>query len=141
MTSVLVVLGYLLGSIPEAWLLTELVAHRDLRTLGSGNVGVMNTAISVHRWAGLLVFIAELAKGVLAVVVPRALDGSEQAVGLTVLATIAGTRYPIWLRGHGGRGNSSAVAALALISWPTLLVMLGVNLLVRFLMRSSFLAM
>lgn len=35
--------GYFLGSIPEAWLITELVAHTDLRTLGSGNVGVMNT--------------------------------------------------------------------------------------------------
>lgn len=138
---ILVIAGYLLGSIPVAWLITELVAHKDLRKLGSGNVGVMNTAISVHRWTGLIVFAAELAKGVLAVVIPRALDGSEIAVGATVLATIVGTRYPIWLRGKGGRGNSSAVAALALISPPTLVVMLAVNLAARFLMRSSFLAM
>jgi acyl phosphate:glycerol-3-phosphate acyltransferase len=133
--------GYLLGSIPVAWLVTRIVSGRDLRELGSGNVGVMNTAISVHRWAGLLVFLAEAAKGALAVTAGYLLDGGALAIGVTVLAAIAGTRWPIWLRGHGGRGNTEAIAALALVSWPTLLCLLGVYLLARRLTRSSFLAM
>jgi glycerol-3-phosphate acyltransferase PlsY len=137
----LIVTGYLLGSIPVAWLLTRLVAHQDLRTLGSGNVGVMNTALSVHRWTALLVFLAELAKGISAVALARYMGGDEVAVDLTVLATIVGTRWPIWLRGHGGRGNSAAVAALLLISWLTVVAMLAVNLLAHFLTHSSFLAM
>jgi glycerol-3-phosphate acyltransferase PlsY len=44
--------GYLLGSIPIAWIVAKLVTGKDLRTLGSGNVGVMNVALSVTRWAG-----------------------------------------------------------------------------------------
>jgi glycerol-3-phosphate acyltransferase PlsY len=101
----------------------------------------MNTALSVHRWAGLLVFAAELGKGALAVVAARAFDGGEMAVGMTALATVIGTRYPIWLRGQGGRGNSAALAALALISALTLAIMAAAYLLARFLMGSNFLAM
>jgi glycerol-3-phosphate acyltransferase PlsY len=138
---VLVLVGYLLGSIPVAWLVTKLHHDQDLRLLGSGNVGVMNTALSVHRWAGLLVFLAELSKGVIAVVGARYLGGDDVAVGLTVLATIAGTRYPLWLRGHGGRGNSTAVAALALLSWQTLIIVLAIYLVADLLLRSNFLAM
>jgi glycerol-3-phosphate acyltransferase PlsY len=137
----LMVAGYLLGSIPVAWLVTKLVTGQDIRHLGSGNEGVMNTALSVHRWAGLLVFVAELGKGALAVILPRGLQGGEVAVGLTALATIVGTRYPLWLRGHGGRGNTAGIAALALISAPTLVIMVAAYLLSRVLMHSNFLAM
>lgn len=133
--------GYLLGSIPVAWLVTKLVTGQDIRLMGSGNEGVMNTALSVHRWAGLLVFVAELGKGALAVVLARGLEGSEAAVGLTALAAIVGTRYPIWLRGQGGRGNTAGLAALAMISAITLVIMVVVYLLARVVMRSSFLAM
>jgi glycerol-3-phosphate acyltransferase PlsY len=135
------VAGYLLGSIPVAWLVTKLVTGQDIRHLGSGNEGVMNTALSVHRWAGLLVFVAELGKGALAVILARGLQGGEIAVGLTALATIVGTRYPVWLRGQGGRGNTAGIAALALISAPTLVIMVVAYLLSRVLMHSNFLAM
>ena len=133
----LVLGGYLLGSIPVAWLIGELSTGKDLRQLGSGNVGVMNTAISVHRWAGLLVFIAEILKGALAVSAAYLLDGSAPAIGLTVLAAIVGTRWPIWLGWHGGRGNTAAIAALALISWPTLLILLVIFLLAQRLSHSN----
>ena len=136
----LVLGGYLLGSIPVAWLVTRIVSGHDLRQMGSGNVGVMNTALSVHRWAGLLVFLAEIAKGVLAVSVSRAWEGSEVAVGLTVLATIIGTRWPIWLRGAGGRGNTAAMAALAYLNWIALAVMLALWFAARLLTRSNFVA-
>lgn len=141
MTLILIVAGYLLGSVPVAWLVTKLVTGKDLERLGSGNVGVMNTALSVHRWAGLVVFAAEFGKGALAVLAARSVDPSELAVGLTGLATIVGTRYPVWLRGHGGRGNSAGIAALAMISAPTLVIMAAAYLLARVLLHSNFLAM
>ncbi len=52
MLLVSIVAGYLLGSIPVAWLVARTVTGYDLRRVGSGNVGVLNTAISVARWAG-----------------------------------------------------------------------------------------
>lgn len=138
MLVVLIAAGYLLGSIPVAWLVARLVTGQDLRRVGSGNVGVMNVALSVARWAGLLVFLAEAAKGALAVALARSLGGGEIGVGLGVLATVAGTRWSIWLRGAGGRGNTAGMAALLVISWLTLAGVLALWLLVRLLTRSSF---
>ncbi|MGH2621953.1 MAG: glycerol-3-phosphate acyltransferase [Anaerolineales bacterium] len=130
--------GYLLGSVPIAWLVTRLATGKDLRSLGSGNVGVMNVALSVTRWAGLLVFLAEAAKGLLAVVLARTVSDSPLAIGVTVLATVIGTRWMVWLGFAGGRGNSAGLAAMALLSWQTLLVGIGIWAFVRLITRSSF---
>ena len=134
------VAGYLWGSIPEAWLMTKLITGRDLRQIGSGNVGVMNTALSVHRWAGLLVFVAEILKGALAAFAARVWDGSEPVIGVAVLATIVGTRWPVWLHWQGGRGNTAAMAALAVLSLPALLLDLLIWFAARLLTRSNFVA-
>jgi glycerol-3-phosphate acyltransferase PlsY len=69
--------AYLLGSIPVAWLLARWLTGHDLRRMGSGNVGVMNSALSVARWAGLLVFLTEIAKGLLAVTLPYRWGATE----------------------------------------------------------------
>ncbi len=97
-----VVIAYLLGSIPIAWLLTKWVTGQDLRRLGSGNVGVMNTALSASRWAGVVAFVCEAAKGFLAVTIPRSLHQGEIIVSLIVIAVVVGTRWPIWLGFKGG---------------------------------------
>jgi len=147
----LAIAGYLLGSIPLAWIAARLVTGKDLRTLGSGNVGVMNVALSVTRWAGLLVFLGEIFKGVLAVYMavqlagcgsPQAtLSGSlecQLAIGVTVLATVIGTRWMIWLRFAGGRGNSAGLGAMLVLSWQTLVIGLSIWALIRVLSKSSF---
>lgn len=134
----LAVTGYLLGSMPIAWIVTRLVTGKDLRRLGSGNVGVMNVAFSVTRWAGLLVFLGEAAKGVLAVALARRVLDTELAVGATVLAAVIGTRWMIWLGFAGGRGNTAGLAAILMLSWPTLLLGFGLWGAVRLIGRSSF---
>lgn len=136
-----ILLGYLLGSIPVAWLLTKLATGQDLRQLGSGNVGVLNTALSVHRWTAALVFLLEALKGALAVLVPRSLGANELVVGATVIAAFTGTRWTIWLGGHGGRGNTLGAAALAVYSPLSLLILVVFYLAVRFLTHNNFLAM
>ena len=130
--------GYLLGSIPLAWIVTRLATGKDLRSLGSGNVGVMNVALNVTRWAGLIVFLGEAAKGLLAVLLARRVSDTPLAIGITVLATVIGTRWMVWLGFAGGRGNTAGLAAMALLSWQTLLIGIGVWALVRLVSRSSF---
>lgn len=134
----LVVAGYLLGSVPIAWIVARLVSGKDLRQLGSGNVGVMNVALSVTRWAGLLVFLGEAGKGLLAVSLAQRTLGSELAIGLTVLATVVGTRWMIWLRFAGGRGNTAGLAAILRLSWQTLVLGFGLWGMTRLISRSSF---
>lgn len=140
MIALLIAVCYLIGSIPVAWLVARLVTGADLRQMGSGNIGVMNTALSVARWAGLLVFLAEAAKGATAVGLARAWGGDQVAMGLAVLAAVAGTRWSIWVRGAGGRGNTAGVTAILLLSWQTVVAGLVLWCLVRVLTRRSFVA-
>jgi glycerol-3-phosphate acyltransferase PlsY len=136
----LIVVSYFIGSIPVAWIVAKVVTGQDLRQMGSGNVGVMNVGISVARWAGVLVFLAEAAKALLAITVARSWVGGDAATGLAVLTTFAGTRWPIWLRGAGGRGNTVAATALLTISWVCALCIGALWLLVRLVTHSSFVA-
>jgi glycerol-3-phosphate acyltransferase PlsY len=108
--------------------------------MGSGNVGVMNTALSVARWAGFLVFVAEACKGITALLLAQHLQGTDVAVALTVLAAVAGTRWSVWLRGAGGRGNTAGLAAIILLSWPTAVSWLVVWCLARLITKRSFFA-
>ena len=132
--------AYLIGSIPVAWLLARWITGSDLRQLGSGNVGVMNTALSVTRWAGLLVFMAEISKGVLVISIARFLGATDLLTCVTIVAVVVGTRWPIWLKFKGGRGNSAGMAACFLISYQSLLVVLACWVLARLAVRRSFLA-
>lgn len=145
----LAIAGYLLGSIPLAWIVAKLVTGKDLRMLGSGNVGVMNVALSVSRWAGLLVFLGEGVKGIIAVYLASAVCGytgaplplpvsCQIAIGVTVLATVIGTRWMVWLRFAGGRGNTAGLGAMLVLSWQTLVIGFAVWVLVRLVSKSSF---
>lgn len=140
MLAALALTSYLIGSIPAAWLVTKAATGRDLRRLGSGNVGVMNAALSVGRWAGLIVFAAEAAKGFAAVALARRCGGTDAQLGLAALSVVAGTRWPIWLRGAGGRGNTAGAAALSLISLPALAAFGAIWLASRLAIGSHFAA-
>jgi acyl phosphate:glycerol-3-phosphate acyltransferase len=130
--------AYLLGSFPTAWLITKIKTGKDLRQLGSGNVGVMNTAISVSRSAGLFVFLAEISKGVLAALLPQLANASEEILYGGVLALVVGARWPIWLRFKGGRGNTAGLSAVGLISPAALLAAASCWVLARLLLHNSF---
>ncbi len=106
--------------------------------MGSGNVGVMNVALSATRWAGLIVFLGEAAKGLVAVGLARSVEDTPLAIGITVLATVIGTRWMVWLGFAGGRGNTAGLAAMLLLSWQTLLIGFGFWALLRLITRSSF---
>lgn len=140
MNILLITTGYLIGSIPFAWIITRLITGNDLRNLGSGNVGVMNTALSTARWAGLLVFLLEGAKGGMAVLLSRVNSADDITLILTVLAVVIGTRWSIWLGGCGGRGNTAGMTALILISWQTFIALVAVWVMVRMISNRSFIA-
>lgn len=129
---------YLLGSIPVAWLIGKLAGRGDIRRWGSGNAGVMNVALNVARWAGIIVLLAEAAKGALTVYLAQRWGLSEWMVSLAVIAAVAGTRWSIWIRGSGGRGNTLGVAALLVLAWPAVVIGIVVWIAARLLTRSSF---
>jgi len=140
MVVLLAITGYLIGSVPIAWIITKLVKGEDLRQLGSGNIGVMNVGLSVARWAGVLVFLSEAIKGIIAVHLARELAGDQLSICLTVLATVAGTRWPVWLRFKGGRGNTTGGSAILILSWHSVIVGALIWIIARMVTKGSFYA-
>ncbi|MFQ6091118.1 MAG: glycerol-3-phosphate 1-O-acyltransferase PlsY [bacterium] len=122
-----ILLCYLVGSFPTAYLVVKKWAHKDVTQLGSGNIGTMN----VHRATEskpltLLVLVADMAKGAVAIVLARTLLSSWPAGPiLTGAAAVLGHNYSAYMGLKGGRGLATAAGALIVYSPLLLLLWLG----------------
>ena len=102
-----IVLAYLLGSIPSAYLLLKLTKGQDIRTLGTGNVGALNMYQQMGLAAGVAVMLADVGKGVLAVHLPSLMGAPDGARYFSAIAVVAGHTWPIFLRLNGGKGAAT----------------------------------
>jgi acyl phosphate:glycerol-3-phosphate acyltransferase len=102
--------GYLVGSIPTAYLLVKIRSGIDIRKTGSGNVGAFNSFdVTGSKGTGVLVGVLDAIKGfVPAFIASFILNGSQWLQAAIFFATLVGHIYPVWLRFHGGRGLASA---------------------------------
>ena len=118
--AVLLIISYLLGSVPMGLLLTKFAGKGDLRKVGSGNIGATN----VMRVGGLrmaaLTWLLDMAKVVAAVLLGRAFVDVGFGAWCGFIA-IVGHCFPIWLRFHGGKGVSGRFGLLLAISPLTFL--------------------
>ncbi len=114
-----ILVGYLIGSIPSAYLAVRFTARRDIRFEGSGNVGALNSyEVTRKKWIGAAVLLADAAKGAGAVVVTSQLISPEYSYqGAAGLAAIFGHNFNVWLRFHGGRGLATALGVMLLLGW------------------------
>lgn len=115
-----VVSGYLIGSIPTAFLLLRFLSDRDIRRLGSGNVGAMNAfEVSGSPLLGSVVLVLDILKGSLAVGALYAMTGGSESVCILSggIAAVVGHNYPVWLSFHGGRGLSTSAGVMLVLGW------------------------
>jgi glycerol-3-phosphate acyltransferase PlsY len=107
--------AYFLGGIPFAYIITRLLSRSDIRSLGDGNVGAKNTFHSVGPVAGVIVGVADVAKGMLAVVLARTLTGSEEVALASALSVVMGHDFSPFLRFQGGQGMAAMMGAFYLL--------------------------
>jgi glycerol-3-phosphate acyltransferase PlsY len=120
-----VTLGYFVGSIPFAYLLSR---HQgiDLRRAGSGNVGASNVLRTTGVRAAVLAMVLDGIKGTLAVAMAQLLSVGLVATVAAAFASVVGHVYPIWLRFRGGKGVATAAGAFALLAPEALGIAAGV---------------
>ena len=119
----LVLVGYLLGSIPTAYIFGKRVLGKDIRKLGDLNMGARNAYFEIGHKAGIFIFFVDFAKGLIAILIPRLLNASQPVVLFTGVAAVAGHNWPFFLHFRGGRGESTAIGVLAgLIPIPMLIM-------------------
>jgi glycerol-3-phosphate acyltransferase PlsY len=130
------VIGYLLGSIPSAYLIGRLVKGVDIRKVGGGNVGTVNTMREIGTLPGLGVFLADMAKGALAVLIAQWLGLHLYWVFAVGLMAVVGHNWPVWLKFKGGQGLATTMGVLAVFSPIPFAICFGV-LLIALLFTSN----
>ena len=123
-----IIISYLLGSIPFGLIVAKFVKKTDLRKVGSGNIGATNVMrVGGLRLAGL-VWLLDMAKAIVAVLIGRYVGGETLAVWCGFVAII-GHCFPIWLKFHGGKGVSCLFGVLLAIN-PVLFIICGIEWLI-----------
>ncbi len=108
-----IVLGYLLGSIPTAYLATRVASGKDVRRLGGGNVGGLNVYREVGFLPAAAVGIVDVCKGAAAVAIAYwLLDVSLPFVLAAAVASVVGHNWMVWLKFSGGKGMGAAIGSL-----------------------------
>lgn len=115
----IVVGGYLLGSIPFGMIATRLGGAGDIRKIGSGNIGATNVLRSGRKDLAAITLIGDAGKGVVAVLLARWLtNDNAAAVALAGGAAFVGHLFPVWLKFNGGKGVATFYGVLLTAAWP-----------------------
>ncbi|WP_270171610.1 glycerol-3-phosphate 1-O-acyltransferase PlsY [Paenibacillus sp. SYP-B4298] len=113
-----VIISYLLGSIAFSIVIARLVKGIDIRQHGSGNAGATNTLRILGKGPALLVFLLDVAKGVLAVFIGSWLsDGNMTVMTLSGLAAIVGHNWPVFFGFKGGKGIATTVGVMVTLAF------------------------
>lgn len=120
---ILVLIGYLIGSIPSSYLSMRLFTGKDIRTIGTGNATV--TAVLMHggKRPALVAFLAEITKGGICILIAYLTVGELWAYFVILVAAVFGCSWSIWLRGGGGQGMTIGMSGLVLINVLAVLIM------------------
>lgn len=128
------VIGYLLGSVSVAVLLSKGVFHMDVRKEGSGNAGATNVARVLGMKAGLLTLLGDTAKTSLAALVGWLLLG-RTGLALGTMACLIGHCWPVFFDFRGGKGVSASACIALLYDWRMFLILVACFFLVFLLTR------
>lgn len=130
------VIAYLIGSINTSIITTRIVAHKDIRTMGSGNAGFTNVLRTVGKGPAIVTFIGDFLKGVVSILIAYLIligfnDEKmnlvrQYAFYIAGLACVLGHMYPIFYGFKGGKGVVTTASVMLMTDWRTLVAALVV---------------
>ena len=134
----IIIISYLLGSIPFGLILTKLFLKKDIRDIGSGNIGATNVMRSGNKLIGFLTLFLDIFKAVLPVVYIK--FNYPDLIYICSLSVFLGHVFPIWLKFKGGKGVATYVGILFSINLIFGLIFCICWLLIFFLSKYSSLS-
>jgi glycerol-3-phosphate acyltransferase PlsY len=126
--------AYLLGSIPFGYLLVKSTEGKDIRSLGSGNIGATNV-FRRNRLGGVLTLLLDAGKGYLAVALAGWLGGSVEWQAAAAVSAIIGHVFTVWLRFKGGKGVATGCGSYLALSPLAVATTLALFILILCLTR------
>jgi len=123
------ILSYLIGSFPTAYVFGKRKINKDIRRVGTKNMGALNVYRSIGKFYGFLTFLIDAVKGALPVLIAFRLQFNQWWSGICGLMAIIGHNWSVYLRFKGGKGGSTStgmIAALFTAELPVSLVVFGI---------------
>lgn len=141
MTDILLIIGgYLFGSISTAIVVCRLMGLPDPRSEGSRNPGTTNVLRIGGKQAAILTLAGDMLKGLVPVLIARALQASPEIQAATALAAFLGHLYPVFFGFQGGKGVATALGVFLGLHWPAGLAVSGIWIVMALLFHISSLS-
>ena len=135
---IVAIYSYLLGSIPFGLILTKLFLKKDIRDVGSGNIGTTNVLRTGKKSLAAATLLLDLLKGYLSVVIT--FHYFQDLISYSALLCFVGHIFPIWLKFKGGKGVATYLGVILALSYKFFLIFGIVWLVLTFLFRFASLS-
>lgn len=131
---IVIIISYLLGSIPFAYIMTRLLKGIDIREVGSGNVGSTNALRTAGKTVAVVALTGDLLKGFVAVWLGMHYGGDGLAAGCA-LAVVAGHCWPVFLSFKGGKGIATTAGVILYLMPKMFIILVLIFILIVILSR------
>jgi len=135
---IVAIYSYLLGSIPFGLILTKLFLKKDIRDVGSGNIGTTNVLRTGKKSLAAATLLLDLLKGYLSVVIT--FHYFQDLISYSALLCFMGHIFPMWLKFKGGKGVATYLGVILALSYKFFLIFGIVWLVLTFLFRFASLS-
>jgi len=130
-----IIISYLMGSIPFGLILTKIFLKKDIRDIGSGNIGATNVLRTGNKIIGYLTLSLDVLKAVIPVLYIK--FNYPELVYVSSLSVFIGHVFPLWLKFKGGKGVATYVGILFSINYILGFVFVASWLIIFFVLRYS----
>ena len=135
---IVAVYSYLLGSIPFGLVLTKIFLKKDIREIGSGNIGTTNVLRTGKKSLAITTLILDLLKGYLSIIIT--FTYFENLISYSALICFIGHIFPVWLKFKGGKGVATYLGVILALSYKFFLIFGITWLVLSFLFRYASLS-
>ena len=135
---IVAVYSYLLGSIPFGLVLTKIFLKKDIREIGSGNIGTTNVLRTGKKSLAIVTLVLDLLKGYFSIIIT--FTYFENLISYSALICFIGHIFPIWLKFKGGKGVATYLGVILALSYKFFLIFGITWLVLSFLFRYASLS-
>ena len=111
----IIILSYLMGSIPFGFILTKILLKKDIREIGSGNIGATNVMRTGNKMIGYITLSLDILKAIIPLLVIK--FNHPEFLFISALSIFLGHVFPLWLKFKGGKGVATYVGILFCINY------------------------
>ena len=134
----IILISYLVGSIPFGFLLTKIFLKKDIREVGSGNIGATNALRTGNKLIGYSTLVLDITKAVLTVLIVKFYY--NEFIYISSLLIFIGHVFPIWLKFKGGKGVATYLGILFCLNYKLAIIFIVVWLIIFLISKYSSLS-